>query len=590
MTGSIFVANGDITQLSADALAYSSSIFLTRDGNLYPAFARHVPGFAELYEALPPACAIGDAFWLPLSGEGQPRGVVVVAAAGGGRSLSPEEKGRRAVRGALTTAIDELRQSLPEPRRLLIALPTFRLGMGGDRNARLASARAQLAAAAEVLATRPAVDVAFIPYTTDSYHVFLQARRDLGLAPPCPLDAASFAALPDALRERRCVLFLGAGLSSAAGLPGWGALVDRLAGEMGLAAAPHADLDYYLDLAQWYVERHGAEALGRLVGDLFGGGDARPTLAHYLLMSLSARVVVTTNYDDLIERTVTAQRRHPVSIVEQKDVVLTGRPDGVCVVKLHGDAAGGKEIVLARDDYDAFFRNRPAMALLLEGLLLNQTFLFVGYGLKDPNFRQIYSRIADMLQGARREAFALTVDAGTATSPFLADQWRRKGLHLLAMPGRNLEERVRASVRFLDWLADRASLHAPSLFLARDVPGIGTLAPLRRTLIDDVGRAVEESCQGPCTEDDARQLAETLTFLTEHGWRPAGRSLSGLWECLADRFTDAAARRRMLIAALQATEGFDAAQRLRERLARVEGGTQTFGTPGSQATPLAHPP
>src|SRR5205085_4469760 len=127
---------------------------------------------------------------------------------------------------------------------------------------------------------------------------------------------------------------------------------------------------------------------------------------------------------------------------EQKDVALTGHSDGVCVVKLHGDARQQRGIVLCRDDYDAFFRKRPAMALLLEGLLLNQTFLFVGYGLKDPNFRQIYSRIADMLQGAKRAAFALTVEAGSETSPFLTQQWQRKGLHLLAMPGEKPEERI----------------------------------------------------------------------------------------------------------------------------------------------------
>ena len=55
-----------------------------------------------------------------------------------------------------------------------------------------------------------------------------------------------------------------------------------------------------------------------------------------------------------------------------------------------------------RFDYATFFERRPAMAILLEGLLLNQTFFFVGYSLRDPNFRQVFSRIARMLREARR--------------------------------------------------------------------------------------------------------------------------------------------------------------------------------------------
>jgi hypothetical protein len=572
--GHIFIANGDLTHLTAHAVAYSTSNRLRRDGNLYPAFARHVAGFDRLYASLPSGCEIGESFWLPLPDNPSLRGVVVVASTGRDSSLSRLEKARRAVRSALQRSIRELRRVYPEPERLLVALPTFRHGMGGDRHIRLESAQAQLATAREVLRDHPAVDVAFVPYTADSYRIYLQARRDLGLAPACPVDAPSLPGLLAALRERRCVLFVGAGMSAGAGLPSWKSLVDQLAADLGVPSGPRDDLEYYLDLAQWYVEKHGPAGLTALIAGLFGGGQARPTLAQYLLMSLPVRVVITTNYDDLLERTLTALRRHPVTVVEEKDVVLTGRADGVCVVKLHGDAAQGRGIVLCRDDYDGFFRKRPAMALLLEGLLLNQTFLFAGYGLRDPNFRQIYSRIADMLQGARREAFALTVEAGSAASPFLAGQWQRKGLHLLTMPGDTAEVRVQASLRMLDWLADQVTLQGHDLFLARDVPGDGTLEPLRQILIEEVGREVEQGCLRPHSESEARHLAEVLAFLTEHGWRPSPNSrlsLWELWERLADGCPDRAGRRRLLVTALRYTERIDHDEHLRKRLMELDG-------------------
>src|SRR5205823_6157671 len=84
-----------------------------------------------------------------------------------------------------------------------------------------------------------------------------------------------------------------------------------------------------------------------------------PAPAHYLLLSLPFRLIITTNYDDLLERALIALKRHPIKVVRQEDVARTGQGDGVFVVKLHGDAAEPEGVVLARDDYDEFFQARP---------------------------------------------------------------------------------------------------------------------------------------------------------------------------------------------------------------------------------------
>src|SRR5262249_40774123 len=151
--------------------------------------------------------------------------------------------------------------------------------------------------------------------------------------------------------------------------------------ELGLEVPPKPPLDFYLDLAQWYAERFTPDALADVIRRTYGDTrtTARPTLAHYFLAALPVRYHVTTNYDDLLERALAALRRYPTRVGRQEEAAHTGRSDGVYVVKLHGDAATPDEpIVLSRDDYDAFFDSRPAMTALLEGLLLNRTFFFVG--------------------------------------------------------------------------------------------------------------------------------------------------------------------------------------------------------------------
>src|SRR6185437_7419661 len=102
LKGHLFIAPGDLTQVSAHAIAYSASNTLGRDGNLYSAFAANVPGFASWYDRLGPrqgqSHEVGDAFWLPLETSQMPRGVVAVVSTGG--PATSEDKAAIAVRAA----------------------------------------------------------------------------------------------------------------------------------------------------------------------------------------------------------------------------------------------------------------------------------------------------------------------------------------------------------------------------------------------------------------------------------------------------------------------------------------------------------
>lgn len=527
-----------------------------------------MPGFAQWYDQLRRQQElpreVGEAFWMPLSTEHMPFGVVTVVSTG--QRGAGEDKAALAVRSALTVALRELR-AVHGAEHLLIALPAFRLGKGGDRRQRLRSARAQIDAARQFLAENEGVDVAFIPYTTPLYHIFLEARRaaadpTVGVQPNPPLEQA--------LLARECVLFVGAGLSSAAGLPGWDALIRHLGDDLGIR---RPDRHNYLDLAQWHRERFGRDRLADLLRQTYST-QAHPTLGHYLLMSLPLRHVITTNYDDLLERALTALKRHPVKVIHQQDVARTGQ-DEVFVVKLHGDLAHAEEIILTHDDYDEFFHRRPAMALLLESLLLNQTFLFVGYGLRDPNFRQIHGRIVRMLRQARRPAFATTFEASGDSGPYLIEQWKNKQLCLIPIPGADLAEQGHAFTRFLDDLAGRVSLQMPQLFLAPEVEVAPALAPLRRRLSEEVGAEMEafagRDLSGPTAAQDVRYLAEVLEFLAAHGWRPhKGVDLCRLWEHLAAHAPAPGEQRRLLIAALGAAEAFIDVERIRGKLGELE--------------------
>jgi hypothetical protein len=573
--GRLFIARGDISLLAAHAVAYSTSTHLAGYGAMYPSFRDHVPGFAAWFDELAGRrggeCSIGETFWLPLDPSVRPHGIVVVVSAGGPRT--EEDKASIAVRAAVDATVPRLREQLGPEARLLIALPAFRMGMGGDRDHRLRSALAQVRSALESLERNPCVDLAVIAYDASIYQIFLDARRQVLGEARSGLNCPS--ALEEAILQGECVLFAGAGLSRGAGLPDWGQLMDRLARELEIAACDGLD---HLDLAQWFRQRFTPARLEEIIRATFADPDVapRPTLAHYLLMSLPVRHVVTTNYDDLLERALVALKRHPVKVVHDSDVARMGWGDGVHVVKLHGDASEASGIVLCRDDYDAFFERRPAMALLLEGLLLNQTFFFVGYGLKDPNFRQVYSRIARMLSEAQRPAFATSFETSGDAGGYVVDQWREKHLHLIPLPGATADEKEGDLLGFLDHLADQVACRSPHLFLARDVEVPPRLGRIHEKM-QEVGEEVLAACQGidrsGGDDVEVRHLAELLRFLADHGWRPPPGSrtlLSEVWLRLADSAADRALRRRLLIAGLETAEGSDEVWLIRQGLDALE--------------------
>jgi O-acetyl-ADP-ribose deacetylase (regulator of RNase III) len=605
LPGHVFVVPGDLTQLRADVVVYSTSTALLGGGHLYGPFVARFPWFAEaLARAIPEArpgevgCAVGHAFALePPDGRGP--AVVVVASTidrGFGTTtrerLSRDDCADRAVRGALAVAHEYLRK-LPGGLRRLVALPALRMGLGGDRNDRLRSARTQVRAALDCLKGMPGVDVAFVPFTPDTHQVFLQARRDVvGGPPPCPLPEGGrserLARLVRAVRAGRCVLFVGSGLSWQ--LPGWAGLLNALAADLGRPPLTTFDLKAALDLAEDYLWERGGGRLAAEIRRRYADYDRlriKPTAPHYLLLALPLRLVITTNYDDLLERTLTALRRHHRLVLRDHDVVHTGAPDPLCVVKFHGDpvADGGRGIVLARGQYEAFRVQHPGLALLLAGSLLNQTFLFIGYSRVDPNFQEIFEEVASLYEGAGWQAFATAVDApGPAPSG-------GGHLELLQMPGEDEGTRIHRLALFLDWLADAVLLgphDLPSadqpgaaedlpagLFLAPDVlvEGTGPVHALRRGLLEQVAKVVEASCDGALRPDlgakEARHLARMLRFLVEQGWRPSERAfqtaamrLARFWERLAECVGDPVERARCLAAAWRFAERHDDIQRL----------------------------
>jgi WD40 repeat protein len=217
--------------------------------------------------------------------------------------------------------------------------------------------------------------------------------------------------LVEQLARGNGVVFVGAGLSQGAGLPNWSVLLSSLAESINLP--PHLRVDP-LKVAQHYENARGRQALISHIIEQTDATGNGPTDNHRRLLRLGVRTWVTTNYDDLIEQTLHEAGERFAKVVRDQDLPYASA-DTMTLVKLHGDREQPDTIVITQQDYNTYFRRFPRVKDKLAGLLLEKTFLFVGYSINDPDFIQIQAEIAFDLQQHQRMAYAMLFDADEFT-------------------------------------------------------------------------------------------------------------------------------------------------------------------------------
>lgn len=279
------------------------------------------------------------------------------------------------------------------------------------------------------------------------------------------------------------VLFAGAGVSERR-FPTWRSLTAGLAAE---AKLPDEGADP-LDLLQWYVEARGRDALEERLVRIFAGS-TEPTDLQRLLVRYPWDVIFTTNFDQLLEHAFHEMGRDVDVIIEDTQVGRVTERTRTTLVKMHGCVSRPPTMVVTREDYDAYEARHPATIMYLQSLLANRTFLFVGFSLRDPNFRDIYRIVQQELGSFRRYAYALMLQR--SVNEYVLQYWRRHRLLILPLAGPDevLELMRGAQETASRWAARRRDL--PTI-----VHGLGELGPRLAAKVDDLVHAADEVYAG----------------------------------------------------------------------------------------------
>jgi hypothetical protein len=193
------------------------------------------------------------------------------------------------------------------------------------------------------------------------------------------------------LDEENIAVFAGAGLSMPAGYVSWGELLKPIAEEIGLDVEKEYDL---VTLAQYHVNENSnnRSQLNRRLLEEFTG-NAQGTANHQILSRLPIATYWTTNYDDLIEKSLVEQNKKTDVKFTKQHMSLTVPKRDAIVYKMHGDVNHPNDAILTKDDYESYHVKMNLYLSSLKGDLLTKTFIFLGFSFTDPNLDYILSRV-----------------------------------------------------------------------------------------------------------------------------------------------------------------------------------------------------
>jgi glycosyltransferase involved in cell wall biosynthesis len=269
------------------------------------------------------------------------------------------------------------------------------------------------------------------------------------------------------LWEGRVIPFLGAGASlggrtpgvkweqgQAACLPNGGELADYLAQRTEF---PPDELPDLAKVAQYYNVVGGREALDDELHDIFNCDYPITPLHTFLAEVPTPLLIVTTNYDDLIERAFDAKGRQYDVVIHTTDPSIGDRLlwrqhgsdkvieiipnkldidlEAVTVIyKMHGAVdrqnPSRDQYVITEDDYIDFLTRmtkNKAIPVIFAEPFQSKHFLFLGYGLRDWNLRVVLNRIEKDL---RRQKGARSWAIQYNPSPLEQRFWQERGVEV----------------------------------------------------------------------------------------------------------------------------------------------------------------
>lgn len=206
----------------------------------------------------------------------------------------------------------------------------------------------------------------------------------------------------------KCLPFIGAGFSQNANIlgnkvmPVWKDLTKTLI-EIGSIEENKSGPV----VASIFEKKFGRVQLIETIRNALYSDEVEPGLSHKSFSELPFETIYTTNFDLLLEDSLSQIKKPYRSLVGELQLPFHGGPLTTNIVKMHGDLRHEEHIIITEADYKNYLNQYPVIATHLSAMLITRTAIFIGYSLSDPDFKNIRDVVRSRLGKFERMSYMI---------------------------------------------------------------------------------------------------------------------------------------------------------------------------------------
>lgn len=219
--------------------------------------------------------------------------------------------------------------------------------------------------------------------------------------------------LIEEIAYRRCLIFLGAGISTTAkndqGLSPerWGEFVEeamslvydydstRLSRKMDFIERMLKKQDYLMAL-QTIFDNSDPGRYSRFLREKFSRPNYKASKVHELIKEIDSKIVITTNFDKIYENICNDHGYTTANYSEINKIVTNLKTTENLFIKAHGTIEDVDGMVFTLKQYYNAKKNHPLFYELLKALFLTHTVVFLGYSLNDPDINLLLETLSSL--------------------------------------------------------------------------------------------------------------------------------------------------------------------------------------------------
>ena len=207
--------------------------------------------------------------------------------------------------------------------------------------------------------------------------------------------------LHDAYISKKLILFIGSGIDHDSGLPLWDDAIKVFCKHLDISP----DGVDNLKVPQLYYNSRGKKEYVELCREIFcHERELHANKLHDKIIEFNVNTLITTNYTDILGQELQNRGRFYKTICQDKDLPYVKNEN--LIIKMHGDFEHDN-FVLKEDDYLNYSSNFRLIETYVKAVIAKNVVLFIGYSYSDPDVKQLFSWVKDVLENDFQQAYML---------------------------------------------------------------------------------------------------------------------------------------------------------------------------------------